>query len=468
MYRQKNISLRVLLLYPVVLSSLPLAAHALALNDTGVGKNKYSAEQTDYYFRPQDVADYPGQDPQFGRDAAQATDVLDKKGDGHAGFDFSEAGDCVLDNVTGLMWEVKTDASDPGLQSNKWTFRWVGENIQVALEKMPKKENIHDEISSDNNNSDSLSEQDITLDSGVLFGYDSAALSDEAKAAIDKYVDGFRNQFNRIANITVIGHTDGIASQKYNQKLSEKRARAVADYLESIDGIPDKDIEAIGKGKLEPVASNDTEDGRAKNRRVVIKLEFISPETDQTEVVDNTDTEKEKSEQNNKKDLMEKIVQRLNHPPQPEKAIPAYCSDKKTHIPCDTQSYIHKMNEQQLCGHSDWRLPTREELRSIADYGLSMPAIDKDYFPNTVSAAYWTSDVYVNNQLRVWVVDFEHGGDNSHEKHRALPIRLVRQAVNNTAHSVTPTDNPVEPNSDEEGITDSISDFFKPVTDLWK
>ena len=116
--------------------------------------------------------------------------------------------------------------------------------------------------------------EDVMIGAEVLFDYDSYQLSDEAKASIKEYVEQYRSRFDEVDQIQVIGHTDNIASQKYNLKLSEKRAQAVAQYIETISGIPDTHIEAIGKGKLEPVASNDTEEGRAKNRRVVIRFEF--------------------------------------------------------------------------------------------------------------------------------------------------------------------------------------------------
>ena len=116
--------------------------------------------------------------------------------------------------------------------------------------------------------------EDVMMDAEILFAYKSSDLSAEAKASIDSYLNEYRDKFNQISEIVIIGHTDGIASQKYNQKLSEQRARSVADYIEAIEGTPDTNIEAIGKGKLEPIASNDTEEGRAKNRRVVMRFIF--------------------------------------------------------------------------------------------------------------------------------------------------------------------------------------------------
>jgi len=70
----------------------------------------------------------------------------------------------------------------------------------------------------------------------------------------------------------VVGHTDSIGSAAYNQGLSERRAQAVAAYLEEITNITDNNIDVTGRGENDPAASNDTTEGRAANRRVVIIL----------------------------------------------------------------------------------------------------------------------------------------------------------------------------------------------------
>lgn len=250
----------------VSLLGLPFSAMAMnELNDTGLGNNNYSTEESNYYFDRNEMTRFPGQDPEYGRDAAAAEDRLEKVGGGRRGFDFSKAGDCVVDNVTGLTWEVKTNASDDSFRSNKWTYTWHNANVE---------------------------------------------------------------NFQGLAN-------GGVCFEKD--------------------------------------------------------------------------------------------------------------SDSSTRISCDTASYVAKLNEIELCGYSDWRLPSREELRSIADYSQPnvnkfdyehiLPSIDKEYFPNTINTGYWTTNVYVGDKHRVWTVDFENGGDSSRDKKRPTMIRLVSDANKGSANS---------------------------------
>jgi len=74
--------------------------------------------------------------------------------------------------------------------------------------------------------------------------------------------------------VIATGHTDSIGTEAYNQKLSERRAAAVKEYLVS-KGIPSAKITTIGKGKTQPVATNKTKEGRQKNRRVDIEFKGV-------------------------------------------------------------------------------------------------------------------------------------------------------------------------------------------------
>jgi iron complex outermembrane receptor protein len=100
---------------------------------------------------------------------------------------------------------------------------------------------------------------------GVHFDFDKATLRPDAIAILDKAVGLLKSQ-ERVV-VEVAGHTDSVGSEEYNQGLSERRAISVKDYLES-QGITATRLTARGYGEAQPVASNDTDEGRALNRRV--------------------------------------------------------------------------------------------------------------------------------------------------------------------------------------------------------
>lgn len=106
----------------------------------------------------------------------------------------------------------------------------------------------------------------ITMNESIVtFAFDSSNLTTLAKTNLDKLVQVLVN--NPDTNINIYGHTDSKGSDDYNQKLSERRANSVKAYLVS-KGIASSRMFALGEGESMPIASNDTEEGRAKNRRV--------------------------------------------------------------------------------------------------------------------------------------------------------------------------------------------------------
>lgn len=104
---------------------------------------------------------------------------------------------------------------------------------------------------------------------GPLFDFDSARLNANAQRLLEPVVEIFQRYPD--LEVEVAGHTDSIGSADYNQRLSERRAAAVRDYLIS-RGIAADNLQARGYGEEEPIASNDTEDGRQQNRRVEIRI----------------------------------------------------------------------------------------------------------------------------------------------------------------------------------------------------
>ncbi|MCW8923263.1 MAG: OmpA family protein [Gammaproteobacteria bacterium] len=109
----------------------------------------------------------------------------------------------------------------------------------------------------------------ITLDSGVIFGFNQAMLNAKSITKLDQVIAQIQSYPH--SRITVAGHTDSSGSDKYNMQLSQQRADTVQNYL--LAHLPNKNqlhIKAIGYGELRPVASNDDEVGRQLNRRVEI------------------------------------------------------------------------------------------------------------------------------------------------------------------------------------------------------
>ena len=107
----------------------------------------------------------------------------------------------------------------------------------------------------------------LNIPSGINFAYNSANVQPQFRATLDK-VAGVLADYKE-TYVDVYGHTDSTGSDSYNQDLSERRARSVADYLSS-HGVQDARIATRGFGETQPIASNETEAGRAENRRVEI------------------------------------------------------------------------------------------------------------------------------------------------------------------------------------------------------
>lgn len=103
------------------------------------------------------------------------------------------------------------------------------------------------------------------------FAVGSAKLTNAGRAAIDDVIEQLRG-FDRVKSIVITGHTDSTGSAAYNQKLSERRAASVRDYMIS-RGVNPALLTAIGAGEDQPIADNATKEGREMNRRVEIDIE---------------------------------------------------------------------------------------------------------------------------------------------------------------------------------------------------
>src|SRR5258707_2159726 len=108
------------------------------------------------------------------------------------------------------------------------------------------------------------------VETAVHFGFDKDNLTKQAKEAIDQLAASVATTKGYI--ITIEGATDSVGSEEYNYDLSQRRADAVIQYLASEKSVPAYKIYLIGLGKDKPAETNKTSDGRAKNRRVDIRL----------------------------------------------------------------------------------------------------------------------------------------------------------------------------------------------------
>jgi outer membrane protein OmpA-like peptidoglycan-associated protein len=109
----------------------------------------------------------------------------------------------------------------------------------------------------------------LNMPSGITFDFDKSNLKPEFYPVLDNVARTLQ-EYNQTI-VEVAGHTDSVGSDAYNQKLSEQRANAVSGYLTSRGLNRDRFI-VVGAGETHPVASNDSESGRAQNRRVEITL----------------------------------------------------------------------------------------------------------------------------------------------------------------------------------------------------
>ncbi len=109
----------------------------------------------------------------------------------------------------------------------------------------------------------------VSFPSGILFPFNSTDILPAGKdnlrqlaASLDKYPN---------SDILIVGHTDSVGTDAYNQDLSQRRAQSASAYLQSL-GVPSTRLQTAGRGESEPIMSNDTEEGRQRNRRVEIAI----------------------------------------------------------------------------------------------------------------------------------------------------------------------------------------------------
>ncbi len=234
----------------------PIEVNYFYLGDEIINDKLYAKIIINYH-----VIDYPKNDP----------DILSFTGFSHSVY----------------YWDISNSA--PAFYTEEYSFMFTIANGETVLYKgstegkvdeiidieKKQKEELINEISTkmDINNKDiSISDviDGIIVNLGnVLFDFNKYTLKKEYEKKLDALIEVLRQ--NPSIDIVIYGHTDNIGTEKYNQLLSENRAKAVANYMIK-KGLASNRISYIGLGSKRPIADNSTEEGRQKNRRVEIKL----------------------------------------------------------------------------------------------------------------------------------------------------------------------------------------------------
>jgi outer membrane protein OmpA-like peptidoglycan-associated protein len=109
----------------------------------------------------------------------------------------------------------------------------------------------------------------VTFASGILFPFNSTEILPDGRTNLQQLASSLEKYPN--SDILIVGHTDSVGTDAYNNDLSQRRALAAQSYLQTL-GVPATRLQATGRGESEPIQSNDTDAGRAQNRRVEIAI----------------------------------------------------------------------------------------------------------------------------------------------------------------------------------------------------
>ena len=109
----------------------------------------------------------------------------------------------------------------------------------------------------------------VTFASGILFPFNSTEILPDGRTNLQQLASSLEKYPN--SDILIVGHTDSVGTDAYNNDLSQRRALAAQGYLQTL-GVPATRLQATGRGESEPIQSNDTDAGRAQNRRVEIAI----------------------------------------------------------------------------------------------------------------------------------------------------------------------------------------------------
>jgi outer membrane protein OmpA-like peptidoglycan-associated protein len=148
---------------------------------------------------------------------------------------------------------------------NLWSKRM--EDRRMAMEQATRGTNVEVTRTADN-------QLKLNIPNDISFDTGSASIKPELRAVLDPFASSLRGDPG--ARVVIIGHTDNTGSDAVNNPLSLERAHSVRDYIVT-RGVTSSRVGTAGRGEREPIASNASEAGRAKNRRVEILLSEPAP-----------------------------------------------------------------------------------------------------------------------------------------------------------------------------------------------
>ncbi|MDR3226370.1 MAG: OmpA family protein [Prevotellaceae bacterium] len=140
----------------------------------------------------------------------------------------------------------------------------IGKKMDKQKAELEAMEGAQVETTEDSNGLQAIK---VTFDEGILFATNSSTLSTAARKSLQRFATSLQN--NPLTNVQVFGHTDNTGSRQVNENLSLARAQSVANDLMS-KGVNGQRLAVKGLAYDDPIATNDTEAGRAKNRRVEV------------------------------------------------------------------------------------------------------------------------------------------------------------------------------------------------------
>ena len=120
-----------------------------------------------------------------------------------------------------------------------------------------------------------VAQKKITLQADTLFDFDKSTLKSGGVATLGKIAQDIKKM--KLEVVIIVGYTDSVGSDAYNIALGQRRANAVKSFLTNDGGVEATRVYTESKGKADPVASNATAEGRAKNRRAVIEVVGTQP-----------------------------------------------------------------------------------------------------------------------------------------------------------------------------------------------